>query len=88
MFIFSYSATIVALLQTPSSKIKTVEDLLGSRLKFGVDDTVFNRYYFSVSNSLVVFHSSPIQLISSCSTKQKPQDVQSTNKRCSTRTVQ
>lgn len=45
----SYSATIVALLQSPSSKIKSLDDLLSSRLKFGVDDTVFNRYYFSVS---------------------------------------
>lgn len=48
MFLYaSYSANIVALLQSPSTKIKTLEDLLASRLKFGVDDTVFNRYYFS-----------------------------------------
>lgn len=46
----SYSATIVALLQSPSTKIRALEDLLASRLKFGVDDTVFNRYYFSVSS--------------------------------------
>ena len=47
MFLYaSYSANIVALLQSPSTKIKTLEDLLASRLKFGVDDTVFNRYYF------------------------------------------
>lgn len=44
----SYSANIVALLQSPSTKIRTLDDLLNSRLKFGVDDTVFNRYYFSV----------------------------------------
>ncbi|XP_055691097.1 ionotropic receptor 75a-like [Lutzomyia longipalpis] len=43
----SYSANIVALLQSPSRKIKTLPDLLASRLKFGVDDTVFNRYYFT-----------------------------------------
>ncbi|XP_045448923.1 ionotropic receptor 75a-like [Melitaea cinxia] len=43
----SYSANIVALLQSSSSRIRTLEDLLGSRIKFGVHDTVFNRYYFS-----------------------------------------
>ncbi|GAB0092588.1 Ionotropic glutamate receptor [Sergentomyia squamirostris] len=48
MFLYtSYSANIVALLQSPSNKIKTLNDLLSSRLKFGVDDTVFNRYYFT-----------------------------------------
>lgn len=50
MFLYtSYSANIVALLQSSSSHIKTLEDLLHSRIKFGVHDTVFNRYYFSVS---------------------------------------
>ena len=49
MFLYtSYSANIVALLQSPSKKIKTLKDLLNSRLKFGVDDTVFNHYYFEV----------------------------------------
>lgn len=49
MFLYtSYSANIVALLQSPSTKIQTLKDLLDSRLKFGVDDTVFNRYYFTV----------------------------------------
>lgn len=48
MFLFaSYSANIVALLQAPSNQIRTLDDLLNSRLSFGVDDTVFNRYYFS-----------------------------------------
>uniref|UniRef100_A0A182XCS1 Ionotropic glutamate receptor C-terminal domain-containing protein n=1 Tax=Anopheles quadriannulatus TaxID=34691 RepID=A0A182XCS1_ANOQN len=48
MFLYaSYSANIVALLQSPSTKIQTLEDLLGSRLKFGVHDTVFNRHYFT-----------------------------------------
>lgn len=48
MFLYSsYSANIVALLQSPSSKIKTLEDLYNSRLEMGVDDTVFNHYYFS-----------------------------------------
>ncbi|CAG9584439.1 unnamed protein product [Danaus chrysippus] len=43
----SYSANIVALLQSSSSQIRTLEDLLHSRINFGVHDTVFNRYYFS-----------------------------------------
>ena len=48
MFLYaSYSANIVALLQSPSSKIKTLNDLYNSRMKLGVDDTVFNHYYFS-----------------------------------------
>ncbi|XP_058066355.1 ionotropic receptor 75a-like [Anopheles bellator] len=51
MFLYaSYSASIVALLQSPSTKIRTLEDLLASRLKFGVHDTVFNRYYFTHAN--------------------------------------
>lgn len=50
MFLYvSYSAAIVALLQSPSNRINSLEDLLNSRLKMGADDTVFNRYYFSVS---------------------------------------
>ncbi|CAB3224086.1 unnamed protein product [Arctia plantaginis] len=50
MFLYtSYSANIVALLQSSSSHIKTLDDLLHSRLKFGVHDTVFNRYYFSTT---------------------------------------
>nr|AUF73086.1 ionotropic receptor [Anoplophora chinensis] len=47
MFLYtSYSANIVALLQSSSNSIKTLEDLLHSRLQIGVDDTVFNRFYF------------------------------------------
>lgn len=48
MFLYaSYSANIVALLQSPSNKIQTLNDLYSSRIKLGVDDTVFNHYYFS-----------------------------------------
>lgn len=55
MFLYtSYSANIVALLQSPSTKIRTLQDLYESRLEIGVDDTVFNRYYFSV-NTLALF---------------------------------
>lgn len=50
MFLYtSYAANIVALLQSPSTKIKTLKDLYESRLDIGVDDTVFNRYFFAVS---------------------------------------
>lgn len=50
MFLYtSYSANIVALLQSPSTRIKTLKDLYESRLEIGVDDTVFNRYYFTVN---------------------------------------
>lgn len=50
MFLYaSYSANIVALLGAPSSKIKTLDDFLHSRLKLGIDDTVYNRFYFPVS---------------------------------------
>lgn len=49
MFLYtSYSANIVALLQSPSTRIKTLKNLYESRLEIGVDDTVFNRYYFTV----------------------------------------
>lgn len=48
MFLYaSYSANIVALLQSPSSKIQTLDDLYNSRIMLGVDDTIFNHYYFS-----------------------------------------
>ncbi|EAT33628.1 AAEL014087-PA [Aedes aegypti] len=47
MFLYaSYSANIVALIQSPSNKIRTLEDLLNSRLGTGAEDTVYNRYYF------------------------------------------
>ncbi|XP_049869069.1 uncharacterized protein LOC126368893 [Pectinophora gossypiella] len=47
MFLYvSYSASIVALLQSSSSQIRTLDDLLNSRMKVGVHDTVYGRYYF------------------------------------------
>lgn len=50
MFMYvCYSANIVALLQTSSNSIKTLEDLLSSRIPLGVDDTVFNHFFFTVS---------------------------------------
>lgn len=50
----SYAANIVALLQSPSNKIQTLEDLLQSRLTLGAADTPYNRFYFSVSNLCLV----------------------------------
>nr|AQN78502.1 ionotropic receptor 75u [Meteorus pulchricornis] len=42
----SYTANIVALLQSTSSSINTIQDLAESGLKIGVHDIVYNRYYF------------------------------------------
>uniref|UniRef100_A0A0C9PTU2 Kbp_3 protein n=1 Tax=Fopius arisanus TaxID=64838 RepID=A0A0C9PTU2_9HYME len=41
----AYAANIVALLQSTSDCIKTVEDLMNSPLKIGVLDIVYNHYY-------------------------------------------
>nr|CAI5837534.1 unnamed protein product [Callosobruchus analis] len=47
MFLYtSYSANIVALLQSTTENIRTVEDLLNSRISLGALDVVYNRYYF------------------------------------------
>ncbi|RZC40438.1 glutamate receptor, partial [Asbolus verrucosus] len=47
MFLYtSYSANIVALLQSSSNSIQTLQDILHSRLDVGVHDTVFNHFYF------------------------------------------
>lgn len=46
----SYTANIVALLQSTTNSIQTVTDLYNSPLKLGVQDAVYNRYYFNVSN--------------------------------------
>ncbi|XP_046143786.1 ionotropic receptor 75a-like [Osmia bicornis bicornis] len=42
----SYTANIVALLQSTTDSIKTLADLLHSPLKCGTHDIVYNRYYF------------------------------------------
>lgn len=50
MFLYvSYSANIVALLQSPSNQIKTLRDLYESKLDAAVEDTVYNKHYFPVS---------------------------------------
>ncbi|CAB3253487.1 unnamed protein product [Arctia plantaginis] len=46
-FYTSYSASIVVLLQSTSNQIRTVTDLMNSKLEFGIEDVVFHRYYFS-----------------------------------------
>ncbi|XP_052740355.1 ionotropic receptor 75a [Bicyclus anynana] len=52
LFLFlytSYSANIVALLQSSSNEIKTLTDLLNSKMELGVEDTPYNRYFFSTA---------------------------------------
>nr|WQS23402.1 ionotropic receptor 19 [Diaphania glauculalis] len=49
----SYSASIVALLQSSSNQIRTLSDLLNSKLELGVEDTPYNRYFFSVATEPV-----------------------------------
>lgn len=56
MFLYaSYSANVVALLQAPSNKINTLEDLLGSRMKISAEDNVFQRFYFPVRFLTFIF---------------------------------
>lgn len=51
MFLYTtYSANIVALLQSSSNGINTLDDLLYSRIELGLEDVVYSRYYFEVSN--------------------------------------
>ncbi|PSN33995.1 Ionotropic receptor 75h [Blattella germanica] len=46
LFLFtSYSANIVALLQTPSTSFKTVKDLTESSMVLGVENQTYNRVY-------------------------------------------
>ncbi|XP_055699183.1 glutamate receptor 3-like [Phlebotomus papatasi] len=46
----SYTANIVALLQSTTNSISTLKHLLDSNLEFGVEDIVYNRYYFPRMN--------------------------------------
>lgn len=45
----SYTANIVSLLQSPSKNIRTMEDLYKSKIELYVEDTPYNRVYFSPS---------------------------------------
>jgi len=47
----AYTANIVGLLQSTTDSIRTLPALLNSPLKLGVQDVVYNRYYFKVSIS-------------------------------------
>nr|BAR64803.1 ionotropic receptor [Ostrinia furnacalis] len=49
----SYSASIVALLQSSSNQIRTLSDLLNSKLELGVEDTPYNRYFFPIATEPV-----------------------------------
>ncbi|XP_064292313.1 ionotropic receptor 75a-like [Plodia interpunctella] len=49
----AYSASIVALLQSRSNQIRTLADLLNSKLDLGVEDTPYNRYFFSIATEPV-----------------------------------
>ncbi|CAH2260941.1 jg17717 [Pararge aegeria aegeria] len=56
LFLFlytSYSANIVALLQSSSNEIQTLTDLLNSKMELGVEDTPYNRHFFSTSTEPV-----------------------------------
>lgn len=48
IFIYtSYTANIVALLQTTSKSFRTLRDLLDSNFEFGVEDTPYSRFFFA-----------------------------------------
>lgn len=50
MFLYtSYSANIVALLQSTDENIRSLEDLYNSRIWLGVEDISYSYYYFQVS---------------------------------------
>lgn len=47
LFIFTaYTANIVALLQSTSKSINSIEALTESSMVFGIENTPYNRYYF------------------------------------------
>lgn len=58
MFLYtSYSANIVAILQSTTDSMKTLEDLLKSRISLGVEDIVYAHYYFEVSGKKIFRYS-------------------------------
>lgn len=52
----SYSASIVALLQSPSNSIRTLNDLLASPLKLSVQDAGYTRFNFLKENDSTLQH--------------------------------
>jgi hypothetical protein len=51
----SYSACIVVLLQSSTTSIRTLNDLLYSGLTLGAHDIIYNRHYFKVRHMATVF---------------------------------
>lgn len=47
----SYSANIVALLQSPGGSIKTIEDLINSPLQMSIQEAGYTRYYYFETNN-------------------------------------
>lgn len=46
----SYSASIVALLQSPSHSIRSIEDLIDSPIRMGIQEAGYNRYNYIYEN--------------------------------------
>jgi len=50
LFLFtSYTATIVALLQSPASFINNIEDFSKSQLSMGIEDIIYEKQFIQVS---------------------------------------
>jgi hypothetical protein len=45
----AYTANIVSLLQSPSKSIRTLQELYDSKLTLGMEDTPYNRYFYTIS---------------------------------------
>lgn len=57
LFVFTaYSAKIVAILQTPSNALQTIDDLVRSPMTIGVQETTYKKVYFLVSASFTLFY--------------------------------
>lgn len=52
----SYSASIVALLQSPSKSIRTVDDLIASPLRVAIQDAGYTRFYYMKSGDPVLMN--------------------------------
>lgn len=48
-FYTSYTANIVALLQSTAKNINSIGALTASTMEFGIQDTPYNRYYFPIA---------------------------------------
>lgn len=55
LFLFtSYSAKIVAILQSPSDALQTIDDLTDSPMTLGVQETTYKKVYFAVSGIALI----------------------------------